>query len=142
MFPIWDGEWSMGLAYRPEAVGSWVRYPDGEPKPDDIFWSRGKYFKILFEDPYFTSIVKEEWERFKPQAEAIKERMRNAADRLKYAQADNFERWPILNSETHIGVGLIAFDTWEEEVEYTFEVFDTRIATMDEFISNLPDTGK
>ena len=68
--------------------------------------------------------------------------MRNAADRLKYAQADNFKRWPILNSETHIGVGLIAFDTWEEEVEYTFEVFDTRIATMDEFISNLPDTGK
>lgn len=142
MFPIWDGEWSMGLAYRPEAVGSWVRYPDGEPKPDDIFWSRGKYFKRLFEDPYFTSIVKEEWKKFKPQAEDIKARMRNAVERLKYAQADNFERWPILNSQTHIGIGLIAFDTWEEEVEYTFEVFDTRIATMDEFISNLPDTGK
>lgn len=138
MFPIWDGEWSMGLAYRPEAVGSWVRYPDGEPKPDDIFWSRGKYFKKLFEDQYFTAIVKEEWKKFKPQVEAIKSRMREAADRLKYAQTDNFERWDILNSDTHIGVGLIAFDTWEEEVEYTFDIFDTRISTMNNFISSLP----
>lgn len=140
MFPIWDGEWSMGLAYRPEAVGSWVRYPDGEPKPDDIFWSRGKYFRRLFEDPYFTTLVKREWEAFKPQVEDIKARMREAADRLKYAQKDNFTRWPILNSQTHIGIGLIAFDTWEEEVEYTFEVFDTRIRTMDAFISQLPET--
>ena len=62
MYPAWDGEWSLGLAYRPEAYGGWVRWPDGEPKLDDIFWSRGKYLGRLFEDPYFVDLVKSEWQ--------------------------------------------------------------------------------
>ena len=136
MYPAWDGEWSLGLAYRPEAYGGWVRWPDGEPKPDDIFWSRGKYLGRLFEDPWFVSLVKEEWEKFKPQIPAVKEALRELTATLSLAQEDNFRRWPILDSGTHIGIGLVAFDTWQEETDYTFSVFDKRIETIESFLSS------
>ncbi len=136
LYPAWDGEWSMGLAYRPEAYGGWVRYPEGAPKPDDVFWSRGKYLGRLFEDPFFVDMVKEEWALLKPHLPAVKEKMRERVGELQYAQAANFARWPILNKETHIGVGLIAFDTWKEEVDYTFEVFEQRVRTVESYLQS------
>ena len=137
MYPAWDGEWSMGLAYRPEAYGGWVRWPDGEPKLDDVFWSRGKYLARLFQDPYFVGLVKTEWEKFKPKIPEVKQAMGGIVKKLEDAQEDNFRRWPILNAETHIGIGLVAFDTWKEEVDYTFDVFETRIETIEAYLQSV-----
>jgi len=137
LYPAWDGEWSLGLAYRPEAYGGWLRYPEGTPKPDDVFWSRGKYLGRLFDDPDFVSLVKEEWAQLKPKLPGVKENIRAAVQRLQYAQDANFKRWPILHSDTHIGVGLIAFDTWKEEVDYTFDVFETRIKTIEAYLQSI-----
>lgn len=137
MYPAWDGEWSMGLAYRPEAYGGWVRWPDGEPKLDDVFWSRGKYLARLFQDPYFVGLVKTEWEKFKPRISEVKQAMGGIVKKLEDAQEDNFRRWPILNAETHIGIGLVAFDTWKEEVDYTFDVFETRIETIEAYLQSV-----
>ena len=139
MYPAWDGEWSMGLVYRPEAYGGGVRWPDGTPKLDDVFWSRGKYLGRLFEDPYFVSVVREEWEKFKPKIPGVRAAMEDVVRLLSHAQADNFKRWPILSADTHIGIGLVAFDSWQEETDYTFSVFDKRIETIESFLSSLPE---
>ncbi len=137
MYPAWDGEWSLGLAYRPAASGGWTRYPDGQPNLDDIFWSRGKYFEPLFSDPWFVDVVKAEWEKFKKNVPAIKAAMDDVIEKLSYAQKANFEKWKIIDPDVHIGVGLVAFSTWEEEVDYAYKAFEHRLEVIDKFLASL-----
>lgn len=137
MYPAWDAEWSLGLAYRPEAYGGWVRYPDGEPDNDDIFWSRGKYLAQLFRDPYFVSIVKEEWAKLKPRIPQVRAAVSRVREQIDYSRRDNFKRWDIIRPDYHPGVSLKAWSTWEEEADYTFAVFDHRVEVVGNYIESL-----
>ena len=127
--PVWDAEWSMGLAYRENEADGWSGLP-AEPDWNQQIWSRWKYFGRLFEDEYFVNAVRKEWEDFQPMLPVFKAKMSAVAENISNAQVRNFSRWNTLS--WHISVGLVRFDTWEEEVRYVNEFFDHRVRLMDE----------
>jgi len=129
--PVWDAEWSMGLAYREDEYSSWAGLP-AQPDRNQQIWSRWKYFGRLFEDEYFVNVVRKEWAALKQQLPAFKDRMSAVAENIREEQAANFDRWGTLG--WHVSVSLIRFDTWEEEVEYVDTFFAHRIELMDSFL--------
>ena len=130
--PVWDAEWSLGLAYRDDEYAGWAGLPT-QPDPDQAIWSKWKYFGRLFEDPYFVDVVRKEWEALKPQIPAFKEKMTALAEGISEGQAKNFQRWNIFG--WHVSVGLVCFDTWEEEVQYVSDFFDHRVKWLDNYLS-------
>lgn len=133
--PVWDAEWSMGLAYREDEHASWAGLPV-QPDPDQQIWSKWKYFGRLFEDEYFVNVVRDEWAALKRELPAFRDRMAAVAGNISDDQAANFSRWGTLG--WHVSVGLIRFDTWEEEVRYVDEFFEHRVEVMDSFLNTLP----
>lgn len=130
--PLWDSEYSLGTSYRGAPTGAWGA-PPRKPDPHQKIWSRWKYFGRLFEDPYFKSQVRKEWEEFKPRIPALKQKMTELAYSINEAQAMNFARWPVFGS--YLGASIINLDSWEEEVQYNADFLDTRIEWMDGFLA-------
>ena len=132
--PVWDAEWSLGLAYREDEYAGWAGLPT---KPDRYqqIWSKWKYFGRLFEDPYFVSVVRAEWEMLKLQLPTFQTKMQSVAASISEAQTDNFNRWQILT--WHVSVGLICEGTWEKEVRYVETFFSDRIAWLDGLLARL-----
>lgn len=131
--PVWDAEWSMGLAYRADEYSGWESLP-AEPDRYQQIWSKWKYFGRLFEDEYFVDAVRQEWESLQLKLPAFKEKMAEVADNIKEEQKKNYEKWNTLG--WNVSVGLIRFDTWEEEVQYVTDFFNDRV----EWLDNLLDT--
>lgn len=127
--PVWDAEWSMGLAHRDDEYSSWAGLPTQPDRYKEI-WSRWKYFGRLFEDEYFVDAVRQEWEALKPLVPAFKERMIEVADNIKDVQSKNFERWQILG--WHVSVALINLGSWDKEVEYVHDFFADRVTWLDD----------
>ena len=132
--PVWDAEWSLGLAYREDEYSGWAGLPT-QPDRYQAIWSKWKYFGRLFEDEYFVDVVREEWETLQPQIPAFKERMRAVADSISEVQTGNFEIWQILDH--HVSVGLICQGSWENEVEYVENFFADRVEWLDGFLASL-----
>ena len=132
--PVWDAEWSLGLAYREDEYASWAALPT-EPDPDQAIWSKWKYFGRLFEDPYFVNAVRTEWNKLKPHIPAFKEKMTALAEGISEGQVMNFQKWNIFG--WHVSVGLVRFDTWEEEVKYVSDFFDHRVQWLDAYLATL-----
>lgn len=126
--PVWDAEWSMGLAYREDETAGWADLP-AEPDRDQQIWTKWKYFGRLFEDEYFVNAVRKEWEDFQPMLPVFRAKMAAVAENISEAQVRNFTRWNTLY--WHVSVGLVRFDTWEEEVTYVNDFFDHRVKLMD-----------
>ena len=133
MYPLWDFEWSLGLAGRAANGIGWASPPFVSPVDIEI-WSREKYFARLFQDPYFVGEVRKQWSDLKPKLPDFKATMHSVAESISVAQEANFERWPILDQ--YIAVGLIALGSWEAEVDYLEDFFDRRVAWFDGFITN------
>ena len=121
--PLWDAEWSLGLAYTTPGSG-WAE-PPTQPDSEQAIWSEWKYFGRLFEDPYFVGIVKEEWEKLRPLLPAFRNKMADIADSISEDQKQNFEKWDILDKI--VSVELVCNYTWEAEVEYAADFFDKRV---------------
>lgn len=136
MYPAWDAEWSMGLAKNGnnESPYGWF-FPPTEPDFEATAWRGRQYFKWLFLDPNFISILKDEWQEMKPKLYIVSTNIASVISKLETAQGDNFEKWPILEEFT--GAGLIALGSWEAEVNYVNSFFLARINWMDNYISNL-----
>lgn len=130
--PVWDAEWSMGLAYREEEYSSWGELPT-QPDPNQKIWSQWKYFGRLFEDPYFVDVVRKEWEKLYPRIPDFQKKMDFTAECIKEDQILNFEKWQTLG--WHVSVGLVCFDTWEEEVAYVKDFFAKRVAMVETFLA-------
>lgn len=129
--PVWDAEWSMGLAYKADEYDGWASLPT-EPDRYQQIWSKWKYFGRLFEDEYFVDAVRQEWKSLQPKLPAFREKMAEVADNIKEEQKKNFDRWGTL--WWHVSVGLVRFDTWEQEVEYVNRFFDDRVEWLDDFL--------
>ena len=129
--PVWDAEWSMGLAYRPDEVTSWL-LPPQQPDRYQAIWSQWKYFGRMFEDDYFVSVVQAEWEKLKPLLPAFQSKMAQVAENISDEQITNFGKWQILGK--YISVGLINFSTWDEELNYVKQFFADRITWLDSYI--------
>lgn len=136
MSPAWDAEWSMGLAKNGnnESPYGWF-FPPTEPDFEATAWKGRQYFKWLFLDPRFISVLKDEWQGMKPKLNTVSSNISSVISKLETAQGDNFEKWPILEEFT--GAGLIALGSWEAEVNYVNSFFLARIDWMDNYISNL-----
>lgn len=129
--PVWDAEWSMGLAYRENEHAGWAGLPT-QPDREQAIWSQWKYFGRLFEDEYFVEAVLAEWETLKPKLPAFQEKMKAVAHNISREQANNFSRWQTLG--WHVSVGLICMGSWEKEVEYVEQFFADRIEWLDEYL--------
>ena len=129
--PMWDSEWSLGTSYRGGPTDAWAA-PPRKPDPYQHIWSKWKYFGRLFQDPYFKSVVKEEWEEFKPRIPELKAKLEEVATTINEAQAMNFAQWPVMGS--YLGASLICLGSWEEEVKYNADFFDKRCQWMDDFL--------
>ena len=134
--PVWDAEWSLGLAYREDEYAGWAGLP-AQPDRYQAIWSKWKYFGRLFEDPYFVDVVRNEWETLKPMIPAFQDKMAYVAEGISKDQVRNFEKWGTL--WWHVSVGLVRFDTWEEEVSYVSEFFKDRVVWLDNYLSTLPE---
>lgn len=132
--PVWDAEWSLGLAYRESETAGWASVPT-KPDSEQAIWSRWKYFGRLFEDPYFVDVVRTEWAKLLPEVPAFKERMAEVASGISEDQVQNFERWSLLNS--YISVGLVYFGSWEAEVKYVADFFDKRVEWLGNCLAKL-----
>ena len=133
--PVWDAEWSLGLEYKEDEYAGWAGVPT-EPDRYQAIWSKWKYFGRLFEDPYFVDVVRKEWEALKPMIPAFQDKMAYVAEGISKDQALNFNKWGTLL--WHVSVGLVRFDTWEEEVGYVSEFFKDRVEWLDDYLSTLP----
>ena len=132
--PVWDAEWSLGLAYREDEYAGWAGLPT-QPDRYQAIWSKWKYFGRLFEDPYFVDQVRKEWEALKPKLPAFQEKMAYVADGISADQGRNFDKWGTLG--WHVSVGLVRFDTWEEEVSYVSDFFKDRVVWLDNYLTTL-----
>ncbi|MDR1743582.1 MAG: CotH kinase family protein [Dysgonamonadaceae bacterium] len=131
MYPPWDFEWSMGLAYMEN--NTWILPPATSPVAH--FYHKNKtYFSRLFQDPYFVNIVKQEWVKVKGLLPALTTIMDEKTANIRYAQIKNFSRWPILGQ--YISVGLVKFNTWQEEVDYAKKFLNDRAEWMDSEFGN------
>ena len=133
MGPLWDAEWCLGLAARAENGVGWASPPATSPGDIDL-WSREKYFKRLFQDPWFVSLVQAEWAALKPRLTDFKAEISAVASYIAEAGERNFERWPLLDE--YVSVGLVALGSWEAEVAYAADFFERRCKWFDSFIAN------
>ena len=133
--PLWDAEWSLGLAYREHESANWASLP-AQPDRNQQIWTKWKYFGRLFQDEYFVNVVRDEWEALKPKLPSFMNKMDAVAESISEEQVANFERWQILGLEG-LSVALVCHDTWEEEVEYVKNFFADRVAYLDECLESL-----
>jgi hypothetical protein len=140
MYPVWDFEWSLGLA----AIGDrneWLSPPTVSPV-NKFYWKvdRENYFYLfyygqLFKDPYFVNLVKEQWQHMKSEwLPALEKKIEEEKGLIRYAQKENFDRWKLLGQYT--SVGLVNFSTWEEETVYDKDFLKNRVAWLDTQIPN------
>lgn len=137
MVPLWDAEWSLGLACKGNKVNpyGWYFYPNHEPmKPTEEFWKSHLCFKYLLKSPAFQDCVKKLWLESKPRVKEAQSLLKDISRSLEFAQKDNFEKWPILDK--YLGGTLIVCGSWSNEVEYIEQWLDHRIQWFDCYINN------
>jgi hypothetical protein len=130
LYPVWDLEWSLGLA-----TVTWDNPPAVSPV-EHFYWRNNMmYYDQLFNDPYFVSLVKEQWSHMKSEwLPALEKKIDEEKELIRYAQKENFERWQLLGK--YIGVGLTNFSTWEEETIYAKTFLKQRVAWLDAQINS------
>ena len=137
MMPMWDSEWSLGLACKGNRVNpyGWYFYPNHEPmNPTEEFWKLHLCFKYLLKSPAFLDSVKKIWSESKPRIQDAQMKLKEIGRSLEYAQKVNFEKWPILDK--YLGGTLIVCGGWSNEVEYVEQWLDQRVQWFDGYINN------
>lgn len=130
--PTWDAEWSFGQSFQDE--GGWC-YPPVQPSATTPIWNGRTYFRLLLKDPYFVDLVRKEWAALKPQLPAVQEEMNKLFTDLKPAAKYNFKHHRVLG--TYPELGLIKFNTWEEEVAYVSDYLNAHADWLDKYLSEL-----
>ena len=105
MGPLWDFDLAFGNVDYSEC-----EYPEG-------FWVKEHaWYKRLFQDPAFVSMVKTRFLYFKENQNFILEKMDFYANYLSLAQKENDDRWDIIGN--YAWPNPVVFDTYEEEVTH------------------------
>lgn len=134
--PLWDFEWSLGLAENgnPDNEWGWF-FPPKKPSVETKIWENKNYFTYLINSRVFKDAVKSIWNCLRSQKEEILQEISMLANSVKYSQKDNFNKWPILG--TYTSVQLVTFDTWDEEVKYVCDYLAARFDWFDTYIKAL-----
>jgi hypothetical protein len=137
MMPMWDAEWSLGLACKgnpDEFYGWYLNGQHGPMLPTDEYWKNQLYFKNLFFSPTFVECVKKQWSDVKPNImEAIKF-LKQYRYTINDSQEDNFTKWPILDQ--YLGGTLIVCGGWSKEVDYIEKWIEDRVMWFDEYVKH------
>ena len=124
MGPLWDFDLAFGNTNYADTryyEGWWVRY--------------NPWYERLFEDPVFTEMVKARFSYFKNNEEYILQMIDMYADKLKWAQAKNNEKWDTLGR--YVWPNPVVFDTYEEEIDHLKDWFSNRMQWLDDTFKNL-----
>ena len=127
MLPLWDAEWTMGLALGDNPEKKWY-YPPTQPRVDVAVWPTRRYFTYLMQDPAFVSEVHKWLQVLCVGSAAMQSRVMSRSVAIENAQENNFKRWPVL--DTYLAAGLIALGSWQAEVDYVFNFFAERLEWM------------
>jgi hypothetical protein len=132
--PIWDAEWSLGLAYTADEYSGWASLPT-KPDSEQGIWTERKYFGRLFEDPYFVDQVVQAWGELQTKLPELRSKIAAVADSISEDQEQNFVKWDILDK--YVSVDLVCNYTWEGEVQYAAEFFEKRVDYMNRKLQQL-----
>ena len=124
MGPLWDFDLAFGNTDYADTryyEGWWVRY--------------NPWYERLFEDPVFTEMVKARFNYFKDNEEYIVQMIDMYADKLKWAQAKNNDKWNTLGS--YVWPNPVVFDTYEEEIDHLKDWYSNRMQWLDDAFKNL-----
>jgi CotH kinase protein len=120
--PLWDFDLAIGNASHlggTEVQGWYIR--------------SAPWFTRLFEDPRFAERVAATWRAMKSDGrlDALLAYVDRRAIESSSAQADNFERWPIMDSYVFFSVAKPFPNSWDNEVAYLRRFLVERIAWID-----------
>lgn len=132
MYPVWDAEWSLGLAYLKD--GAWQAPEIGSPVDVEI-WSNRLYFSELFKKPGFINSLKSNWKEVAGKLSDIPQRLDEIASTISLSQKDNFDKWQTMGK--FVRVEVVVHDTWEEELEYLKTFYNQRLSYLNTYINNL-----
>ena len=124
MGPLWDFDLAFGntdYADTQYYQGWWVKL--------------NPWYERLFQDPAFTQMVKDRFIYFKNNEDLIIEKIDEYAEKLKWAQAENDDRWQTLG--TYVWPNPVIYDTYQEEVDHLKNWYLARMQWLEEAFNDL-----
>ena len=105
MGPLWDFDLAYGNVDYSNAT-----YPEG------FHIKSNPWYKRMFEDPYFNSLVKDRFLYYETNLDMLLNKIDLIEKYLEKSQQKNFEIWPILGQ--YVWPNPVYYDTHHEEVEH------------------------
>ena len=124
MGPLWDFDLAFGntdYADTQYYQGWWVKL--------------NPWYERLFQDPAFTQMVKDRFIYFKNNEDLIIEKIDEYAEKLKWAQAENDNRWQTLGA--YVWPNPVIYDTYQEEVDHLKNWYLARMQWLEEAFNDL-----
>lgn len=132
MYPVWDAEWSLGLAYLKN--GLWMPPEYGSPVDVEI-WRERLYFPYLFNQQSFISHLKEVWGDVNNELKSTPECIEKIAQTISLSQKDNFDKWQTIGK--YVRVEVAVQESWEKEVEYLNDFYRQRYVWLNDYINSI-----
>jgi hypothetical protein len=124
MGPLWDFDLSFGN----------VDYADSQYA--EGFWVKSNpWYVRLFRDPAFVEKVKTRFAYFRQNQNLIMDKIDMHAESLKWAQAENDDKWETLG--IYVWPNPVIFDTYDEEVAHMKDWYETRMTWLETAINQL-----
>ena len=124
MGPLWDFDLAFGNTDYSDTQfyeGWWVRF--------------NPWYERLFEDPYFIQMVKDRFVFFKNNEGLIIEKIDSYAEQLKWAQAENDNKWETIGR--YVWPNPVVYDTYQEEVDHLKNWYQDRMDWLEEALNEL-----
>ena len=124
MGPLWDFDLAFGntdYADTQYYQGWWIRF--------------NPWYERLFEDPAFTQMVKDRFIYFKNNEDLIIQKIDVYAEKLKWAQAENDQKWQTLGK--YVWPNPVIYDTYQEEVDHLKNWYLARMQWLEQAFNDL-----
>jgi len=124
MGPLWDFDLAFGntdYADTQYYEGWWVKF--------------NPWYERLFQDPAFTQMVKDRFIYFKDNEDLIIQKIDEYAEKLKWAQAENNNKWQTMGA--YVWPNPVIYDTYQEEVEHLKNWYLARMQWLEEAFNDL-----
>ena len=124
MGPLWDFDLAFGntdYADTQYYQGWWIRF--------------NPWYERLFEDLAFTQMVKDRFIYFKNNEDLIIQKIDMYAEKLKWAQAENDQKWQTIGK--YVWPNPVIYDTYQEEVDHLKNWYLARMQWLEEAFNDL-----
>lgn len=132
MYPVWDAEWSLGLAYLKD--GAWQAPECGSPIDVEI-WGKRLYYEELMKKPEFVSYLKNTWNKVSERLAGIPHIIDEIASTIALSQIDNFDKWQTMGDFVRVEVEVQ--ESWDKEIDYIKSFYEQRLNWMSAYIQSL-----